>query len=106
MTREYKKREKITAATFDFTMQKLQYQIEYQGEGKAPDKRFDKSTQGLCLFIQPNGSKTFYAVKSMEMFNKKKNRMERNAVFKKIFRMEDNPNKNYLAAKAELPECA
>ena len=39
----------------------------------------------------------------MEMFNKKKNRMERNAVFKKIFRMEDNPNKNYLAAKAELP---
>ena len=103
MTREYKKREKITAATFDFTMQKLQYQIEYQGKGKAPDKRFDKSTQGLCLFIQPNGSKTFYAVKSMEMFNKKKNRMERNAVFKKIFRMEDNPNKNYLAAKAELP---
>ena len=82
MTREYKKREKITAATFDFTMQKLQYQIEYQGKGKAPDKRFDKSTQGLCLFIQPNGSKTFYAVKSMEMFNKKKNRMERNAVFK------------------------
>ena len=74
MTREYKKREKITAATFDFTMQKLQYQIEYQGKGKAPDKRFDKSTQGLCLFIQPNGSKTFYAVKSMEMFNKKKNR--------------------------------
>ena len=72
MTREYKKREKITAATFDFTMQKLQYQIEYQGKGKAPDKRFDKSTQGLCLFIQPNGSKTFYAVKSMEMFNKKK----------------------------------
>ena len=81
MTREYKKREKITAATFDFTMQKLQYQIEYQGKGKAPDKRFDKLTQGLCLFIQPNGSKTFYAVKSMEMFNKKKNRMERNAWF-------------------------
>ena len=103
MKRQYNKREKITAATFDFSMQKLQYQIEYQGKGKAPDKRFDKSTQGLCLFIQPNGSKTFYAVKSMEMFNKKKNRMERNAVFKKIFRMEDNPNKNYLAAKAELP---
>ncbi len=103
MTREYKKREKITAATFDFTMQKLQYQIEYQGKGKAPDKRFDKLTQGLCLFIQPNGSKTFYAVKSMEMFNKKKNRMEKNAVFRKIFRMEDNPNRNYNAAKLELP---
>ena len=103
MKRQYNKREKITAATFDFSMQKLQYQIEYQGKGKAPDKRFDKSTQGLCLFIQPNGSKTFYAVKSMEMFNKKKNRMEKNAVFRKIFRMEDNPNRNYNAAKLELP---
>jgi len=101
MTREYKKREKITAATFDFKMQKLQYQIEYQGKGKAPDKRFDKSTQGLCLFIQPNGSKTFYAVKSMEMFNKKKNGMERNAVFKKIFRMEDNPNKNFMILRIQ-----
>ena len=103
MKRQYNKREKITAATFDFSMQKLQYQIEYQGKGKAPDKRFDKLTQGLCLFIQPNGSKTFYAVKSMEMFNKKKNRMEKNAVFRKIFRMEDNPNRNYNAAKLELP---
>ena len=103
MKRQYNKREKITAATFDFSMQKLQYQIEYQGKGKAPDKRFDKLTQGLCLFIQPNGSKTLYAVKSMEMFNKKKNRMEKNAVFRKIFRMEDNPNRNYNAAKLELP---
>ena len=103
MKRQYNKREKITAATFDFSMQKLQYQIEYQGKGKAPDKRFDKLTQGLCLFIQPNGSKTFYAVKSMEMFNKKKNGMEKNAVFRKIFRMEDNPNRNYNAAKLELP---
>lgn len=103
MKRQYNKREKITAATFDFSMQKLQYQIEYQGKGKAPDKRFDKLTQGLCLFIQPNGSKTFYAVKSMEMFNKKKNRMEKNAVFRKIFRMEDSPNRNYNAAKLELP---
>tara|TARA_B110000483_G_C18150107_1_gene525097 strand:+ start:304 stop:594 length:291 start_codon:yes stop_codon:yes gene_type:complete len=83
-------------------MQKLQYQIEYQGKGKAPDKRFDKLTQGLCLFIQPNGSKTFYAVKSMEMFNKNKNRMEKNAVFRKIFQMEDNPNRNYNAAKLEV----
>ena len=85
MKRQYNKREKITAATFDFSMQKLQYQIEYQGKGKAPDKRFDKLTQGLCLFIQPNGSKTFYAVKSMEMFNKKKNRMERTQFSERYF---------------------
>ena len=92
MTREYKKREKITAATFDFTMQKLQYQIEYQGKGKAPDKRFDKSTQGLCLFIHPNGSKTFYAVKSMEMFNKRKTEWKRSS-FRKIFRMKITQSK-------------
>ena len=102
MKREYKKREKITAATFDFSMQKLQYQIEYQGKGKAPDKRFDKLTQGLCLFIQPNGSKTFYTLSLWKCLTKEKQN-GKNAVFRKIFRMEDNPNKNYHAAKAELP---
>jgi len=44
MRRQYNKQEKITAATFDFSMQKLQYQIEYQGKGKAHDKSFNKLT--------------------------------------------------------------
>ena len=63
MKRTYNKRENITDTTFDFTQQKVQYQIQYQGNGKAPDKRYDKSIQGLCLFVYPSGIKTFYAVR-------------------------------------------
>jgi len=103
MKREWNKREKIIDRTFDFTQQKVQYQIAYNGNGKAPDKRFDKSTEGLCLFIYPSGNKVFYAVRFLEMYNRKKNRTEKNAVYKKIFRMEDHPQRNYAAAKIELP---
>ena len=85
MKRQYNKREKITAATFDFSMQKLQYQIEYQGKGKAPDKRFDKLTQGLCLFIQPNGSKTFYAVSLWKCLTKRKIEWKRTQFSERYF---------------------
>ena len=51
MKREWKKREKIIDRTFDFLQQKVYCQIAYNGNGKAPDKRFDKSTDGLSLFI-------------------------------------------------------
>mgnify|MGYP001273318758 CR=1 FL=1 len=47
--REYKKREKIKAATFEFSQSKLQYLIEYQGKNGRPDKRFDKSLEGVCF---------------------------------------------------------
>jgi len=102
--RKYEKREKIKAAKFEFTYERLQYLVDYQGNGKAPDKRFDSGCEGLSLFIYPNGAKTFYACKRVEMYNKKKNRTEKNAVYKKIFRMEDHPNKNLKAAKLELPK--
>jgi len=59
MKRTYNKREIITDTSFDFTKQRIQYQIQYQGNGKAPDKRFDRSTQGLCLFIYPSELKSF-----------------------------------------------
>ena len=100
--RDYKKREKITDRTFDFTKEKLQYQIVYQGNGIQPTKYFDKSTEGLCLFFRPNGKKTFYAVKSVEMYNKRKSILEKNAKYKKIFTMEDRPDRDYQAAKNEL----
>ena len=88
MKRTYSKREIITDTSFEFTKDKLLYRIQYQVNGKAPDKRFDKSS-GLCLFLYPTGMKTFYAVKLLSMYNKNKNRTEKNAVYKKIFRMED-----------------
>ena len=70
---------------------------------KYPDKRYDRSTSGLCLFIYPSGIKVFCAIKKFSMYNKKKNRTEKNAVYKKIFRMEDHPQRDYAAAKLELP---
>ena len=99
MKRTYNKREIITDTSFDFTKQRIQYQIQYQGNGKAPDKRFDRSTQGLCLFIYPSGVKVFCAIKKFSMYNKIKNRTEKNAVYKKIFRMEDHPQRDYAATK-------
>ena len=51
MKRGYNKWEIITDTSFDFTKQRIQYQIQYQENRKAPDKRFDKTTVGLCLFI-------------------------------------------------------
>ena len=66
MKQTYNKRENITDTTFDFTQQKVQYQIQYQDNGKAPNKRYDKSIQGLCLFVYPSGVKIFYAVRFLE----------------------------------------
>ena len=108
MIRQYQKQEIITEATFPFTQRKLRYQLKYQGKiskkGKQlPDKRFDSSTEGLCIFLYPSGTQVFYAVQRLEMYNKKKNRVETNAVYKKIFRMEDHPQRDYRAAKMELP---
>ena len=44
---------KITARSFKFDGDKLKYKLNYQGKGKAPDKRFDKNCEGLCIFIWP-----------------------------------------------------
>ena len=108
MIRTYNKSEIISETTFPFTQRKLRYQLQYQGKiskkGKQlPDKRFDSSTEGLCIFLYPSGTQVFYAVQRLEMYNKKKNRVETNAVYKKIFRMEDHPQRDYRAAKMELP---
>ena len=51
MKQTYNKRKIITDTSFGFTKQRIQYQIQYQEYRNAPDKRFDKTTAGLCLFI-------------------------------------------------------
>ena len=67
MKRTYSKREIITDTSFEFTKDKLLYRIQYQGNGKAPDKRFDKSS-GLCLFLYPT------AMKELEKYQEDRNR--------------------------------
>ena len=76
----------------------------YVGRGKSADKRYDTKTEGLSLWISPNGIKTFYAFKKVQMFNKEKLILERNNIYKKIFRFEDTTHRNLAAAKDELPE--
>jgi len=73
-----------TSTTFNFTKAKLN-SAKYQGKNGRPDKRFDSGCDGLCLFIYPSSMKTFYAVTSKMMWNKKKQRNEKNAIYKKMF---------------------
>ena len=39
----------------------------------------------------------------IQYFNKIKNRTEKNVIYKKIFRIEDHPQKDCASAKFELP---
>ena len=81
MKRTYNKREIIIDTSFDFTKQRIQY----QGNGKAPGKRFDRSTHGLCLFIYPSGVKVFCAIKKFSMYNKIKNGPKRTLFIRRSF---------------------
>ena len=42
---------KITARSFKFDGDKLKYKLNYQGNGKAPDKRFDTNCESLWLLL-------------------------------------------------------
>ena len=96
------KKVKITDRTFKFDGYKIKHNLEYQGNGTAPDKRFDENTEGLCLFIWPSGSIVFYAFKLVEMFNKKKDKFEKNCLYKKMFKYQDVQGYKYRDAKDKL----
>jgi len=103
--KEKKKKTKIiTETSFGFDGDKIKYQLKYQGNGTAPDKRFDTNCEGLALFISPKGLQNFYAFKSRPMFNKEKERTEKNAFYKKIFRYADVKGFKYRDAKDKLKE--
>ena len=99
--RGYNKREPNKDKKFKFSNDLIERSI-YVGKGKEPDKRFDIATEGLSLWISPQGIKTFYAFKKIKMFNKRKLKFETNNSYKKIFRFEDSNHRNLAAAKDEL----
>ena len=74
----------ITETIFKFSQARCSA-LKYQGKNDRPDRRFDSQTESLCLMITSNGQKTFYTVGKPLMFNKKKQKMERNASYKKMF---------------------
>ena len=96
------KKVKITDRTFKFDGYKIKHNLEYRGNGTAPDKRFDENTEGLCLFIWPSGSVVFYAYKLVEMFNHKKDKLEKNCLYKKMFKYQDVQGYKYRDAKDKL----
>ena len=83
--RGYNKRKPNTDKKFKFSNDLIERSV-YVGKGKEPDKRFDIATEGLSLWISPQGIKTFYAFKKIKMFNKRKLKFETNNSYKKIFR--------------------
>ena len=94
--RAYNKREPITDKRFAFSNDLISRAI-YTGSNGRPDKRFDTKTEGLSLWIRESGIKTFYAFRKREMFNRKKLKLEKNNVYKKIFKYEDNIQRNLAA---------
>ena len=103
--KEKKKKTKIiTETSFGFDGDKIKSALKYQGNGTAPDKRFDTNCEGLSLFISPRGMMTFYAFKYRPMFNRKKGKTEKNAFYKKIFRYADVKGFKYRDAKDKLKE--
>ena len=72
-----KKTKIITETSFGFDGDKIKSALKYQGNGTAPDKRFDTNCEGLSLFISPKGMMTFYAFKYRPMFNKKRARLRK-----------------------------
>ena len=96
--RGYKRREPIRDKKFAFSNDLISRAV-YSGNNGRPDKRFDLKTDGLSLWIRANGIKTFYAFKKREMFTKNKLKIEKNNVYKKIFRYEETVHRNLAAAR-------
>ena len=92
----------ITETTFKFSQDRCSA-LKYQGKNDRPDRRFDSQTESLCLMITSNGQKTFYAVAKPLMFNKKKQKMERNASYKKMFAL-SSQKKSYDHARNVVQE--
>ena len=95
---------KIIETTFKFDGDKIKHKLEYRGNGKAPDKRYDENCEGLSLFIWPSGNKVFYAFKLVEMYNHKKHKLEKNCLYKKMFRYQDVKGYKYRDAKDKLKD--
>ena len=85
--RKYKRREAIFEKRFSFTDENMARAV---CDGKKYDRRFDSKIPGLCVHLRTSGSKIFYAYKSVNMYNKKKNTRAPNVIYKKMFQWAKN----------------
>ena len=70
--------------------------------GSKIDRRFDTKVSGLCVILRASGTKTFYAYKSVNMYNKNKNIWAANVVYKKMFPWANNTGFNCEAARDKV----
>ena len=81
-------REPIFKTGFSFTNANMA-RAKYRN-GVSKDRRFDSKIKGLCVEVKPNQVKTFYAYKSVHMYNKKKNTWAPNVVYRKMWHWAKN----------------
>jgi|TARA_R110001606_G_scaffold380791_1_gene541504 integrase len=98
--KSYKRREAIWDTKFSFTDQNMARAKHILG--KRYDRRYDERLKGLCVHLRPSGVKTFYAYKSVAMYNKKKNEWTPNVVYKKMFHWAKNTGFNCEAAREKV----
>ena len=95
-------REPIYATGFSFTdanMARAKYR-----NGVSRDKRFDTKIKGLCVEVRPSGTITFYAYKSVHMYNKKQNKWAPNVVYRKMWHWAKNTGFDCEAARNKVSE--
>ena len=85
--RKYKKREPIFEVRFSFTDGNMARAKYY---GKKIDRRYDTKVSNLCCHLRKTGKKTFYAFKSVNMYNRQKNMWAPNIIYKKMFHWAKN----------------
>ena len=98
--KSYKKRDPIWDNKFSFTDQNMARAKHILG--KKYDRRYDVKIPGLCAHLRPNGGITFYAYKSVNMYNRKNNKWGPNVVYKKMFRWAKNSGFNCEAARNKV----
>tara|TARA_R110002167_G_scaffold352307_2_gene565228 strand:- start:723 stop:2243 length:1521 start_codon:yes stop_codon:yes gene_type:complete len=95
-------REPIFKTGFSFTNANMA-RAKYRN-GVSKDRRFDSKIKGLCVEVKPNQVKTFYAYKSVHMYNKKKNTWAPNVVYRKMWHWAKNTGFDCEAARDKAAE--
>ena len=95
-------REPIFKTGFSFTNANMARAKHRHGVTK--DRRYDTKIKGLCVEIKPNQTVTFYAYKSVHMYNKKKNLWAPNVVYRKMWHWAKNTGFDCEAARDKVAE--
>ena len=98
--RKYVKRDYIYENRFSFTdaaMSRVRW-----NNLRRNDRRFDEKIPGLCARVNRDNTITFYAYKSIHMYNKNKNIWQPNVVYKKMFQWAKNTGFDCEAARDKV----